>query len=94
MTPFHKIALLAALATTLSANLAQAVETTGPVKVSGGAITGLQDGMLNTCLDIPYAAPPVGPLRWRAPQPVAPWRGVKAAELSIDIMSQAANCLG
>ncbi len=28
---------------------------------------------------IPYAAPPVGDLRWRAPRPVAPWQGVRAA---------------
>ncbi len=27
---------------------------------------------------LPYAAPPVGPLRWRAPQPVAPWREPRA----------------
>lgn len=28
---------------------------------------------------IPYAAPPVGPLRFRAPQPVTPWGGVRDA---------------
>jgi len=29
---------------------------------------------------IPYAAPPLGPLRWRAPQPVAPWNGVRRSD--------------
>ncbi len=39
------------------------------------------DGKVRTFKGIPYAAPPLGPLRWKAPQPVVPWSGVrKAAE--------------
>ena len=50
-----------------------------PVRVEGGLIDGsVKDGM-HIWLGIPYAAPPVGDLRWRAPQPVAPWTGVRAA---------------
>jgi para-nitrobenzyl esterase len=30
-------------------------------------------------LGVPFAAPPVGNLRWRAPQPAAPWEGVRKA---------------
>ena len=30
-------------------------------------------------LGLPYAAPPTGDLRWRAPQPPAPWQGVRTA---------------
>ncbi|OIR18939.1 fumonisin B1 esterase [mine drainage metagenome] len=49
-----------------------------------------QDGLLEGTLDqstgirmfkgIPYAAPPVGDLRWRAPRPVTPWAGVRKAD--------------
>ena len=31
------------------------------------------------CLGVPFAAPPVGPLRWHAPKPAAPWSGVRDA---------------
>ena len=37
------------------------------------------DGEVRTFKGIPYAAPPVGPLRWKVPQPVAPWSGVRKA---------------
>ncbi len=49
------------------------------VAVDGGMIGGQKQGIadLRAFLGIPYAAPPVGPLRWRPPQPVAAWHGVR-----------------
>jgi para-nitrobenzyl esterase len=69
-------ALLALCLTFLSAH---ATEPTTPLKISGGAIAGVRADGLQAYLGIPYAAPPVGALRWRAPQPVVPWQGVKDA---------------
>jgi para-nitrobenzyl esterase len=52
-----------------------------PVKIESGLITGkLVSDNVRAYLGIPYAAPPVGNLRWRAPQPVKPWTGVRAAD--------------
>ncbi|WP_353401548.1 carboxylesterase/lipase family protein [Duganella hordei] len=68
-----------ALSMLLSPAMAQPVQLTSPVKVTGGEITGLRAGTLNTYLGVPFAAPPVGNLRWRAPQAVVPWQGVKEA---------------
>src|SRR6478752_1002289 len=50
------------------------------VKVEGGAVKGaVADGVLSF-KGIPFAAPPVGDLRWKPPQPVVPWTGVKKAD--------------
>jgi para-nitrobenzyl esterase len=49
------------------------------VTVAGGLIAGAQEGDSLVYRGIPYAAPPVGSLRWRPPQPVPPWKGVRAA---------------
>src|SRR5579872_156156 len=53
-----------------------------PVKVDGGLITGRPSWGWNVRAyrGIPFAAPPVGNLRWKPPQPVAPWTGVRAAD--------------
>ena len=52
-----------------------------PVKVAGGQVQGIpgKDASITAFKGIPFAAPPVGDLRWRAPQPVAPWQGVRKA---------------
>jgi para-nitrobenzyl esterase len=49
------------------------------VDVEGGALTGAQIGGVWVYKGIPFAAPPVGSLRWRAPQPVVAWQGVRDA---------------
>ncbi len=49
------------------------------VSTVGGQLRGKDAGGTDQYLGIPYAAPPVGPLRWRAPQPPARWSGVRAA---------------
>ena len=44
-----------------------------------GELEGLQLGAVNAFLGVPYAAPPVGQRRWRPPEPMAPWAGVRQA---------------
>ena len=46
---------------------------TALVETTTGPVQGQDDGNLYTYFGIPYAAPPVGPLRWKPPQPVTPW---------------------
>jgi para-nitrobenzyl esterase len=49
------------------------------VATRDGAVLGKAAGTDDEFLGIPYAAPPVGALRWRPPRPPAPWRGVRDA---------------
>lgn len=50
------------------------------VEVTGGVIEGAHRRGLRMWRGIPYAAPPIGPFRFRAPQPVVPWDGIRSAE--------------
>jgi para-nitrobenzyl esterase len=49
------------------------------VKTEGGWVQGTLEGAARGFHAIPYAAPPVGPFRWRPPQAVGAWSGVRDA---------------
>ncbi len=67
-----------------------AVANNGPlVTIGSGIVQGVTDGDVQYFKGIPFAAPPVGDLRWKAPQPVAPWQGVRDASHFVhDCMQQ------
>lgn len=48
--------------------------------VDGGKVEGLVENGIGVFKGIPFAAPPVGELRWKAPQPVKPWKAVLKAD--------------
>src|SRR5262245_20855336 len=49
------------------------------VRVDGGQITGVVDRGVRVSRGVPYAAAPIGDLRWRPPRPVVAWSGVRDA---------------
>lgn len=57
-------------------------ERTPILEIEGGRVRGVACDTEGVTLyrGIPYAAPPVGPLRWRAPQPVEAWSGIREAD--------------
>lgn len=50
--------------------------------VEGGEVSGVPSETPNVCIykGIPYAAPPIGDLRWKQPQPVKPWKGIRQCD--------------
>ena len=69
------IGIVAALAATAARPSAEE-----PIKTTGGLVDGtaIANGRIRLYRSIPYAAPPVGELRWQAPKPVVAWQGVRA----------------
>lgn len=59
------------------------------VETCSGRIEGRREGALFVFRGIPYAASPAGTARWRAPGPVAPWRGIRPARVPGPIAPQA-----
>ena len=72
------------------------------VKVDSGWVSGAGT-TVRSYKGIPYAAPPTGDLRWKPPQPVKPWKGIRVAKEFLPICpqpplmagsQQSENCLG
>lgn len=59
---------------------APAVAANPVVEAPAGTVEGKAVGKVREFKSIPFAQPPVGPLRWKAPQPLAAWTGVRKAQ--------------
>ena len=68
--------LLVVISATSAITLAQSPN----IATESGAISGVSDGGLNVYKGVPFAAPPVGDLRWRPPVAVAPWTGTRKGD--------------
>ena len=70
--------VLLAIAIAVAPLMSMAADTTA--KVEQGVLQGVRKDGLTVYRGIPFAAPPVGDLRWRAPQPAAKWEGMRLAD--------------
>src|SRR3954470_4160324 len=71
----------------LAALSLRAADSDLQVATPNGVVQGKTQGAVRAFLGIPFAAPPVGELRWKPPQPAAKWDGVRQArEFAADCM--------
>ncbi|MFC5583210.1 carboxylesterase/lipase family protein [Rhodanobacter terrae] len=79
-TRLHRVLLGLAAALAVAPALAAGPPPT--ISTHAGRLSGFHDAEagLDEFKGIPYAAPPVGPLRWKPPQPVVAWTGVRMAD--------------
>jgi para-nitrobenzyl esterase len=72
--------LIFAITMMLYSSSALHAQQPAPIKTELGLVQGTAEDGLAVYRGIPFAAPPVGDLRWKAPQPGARWEGVKQAD--------------
>jgi para-nitrobenzyl esterase len=77
-----KITFLILICMISSSVFCQSNDSNPVLTIEGGKVVGVptQTKGVVAYKGIPFAAPPVGDLRWKEPQPVLPWKGVKAAD--------------
>jgi para-nitrobenzyl esterase len=69
------------------------------VRTECGLVRGVAANRVVSWKGIPYAEPPVGNLRWRAPRPAKPWEGVRSASqfgpacMQVDDIPKSEDCL-
>jgi para-nitrobenzyl esterase len=71
--------LVFVLSSLLFASATAQAQTPAPVQVEEGRLQGTSEDGLTVYRGIPFAAAPIGELRWRAPQPAAKWDGIRPA---------------
>jgi para-nitrobenzyl esterase len=74
-----KVSAIFSAAVVLLLSSALAAQTPKSVRTEAGPVQGTVEGGITVYLGIPFAAPPLGDLRWRAPQPVTSWTGIRHA---------------
>ncbi len=74
------LAVLCSVLSLIICTVVPALAQISTAKVTGGVVEGVVKDGIASFKGIPFAAPPVGDLRWRSPQPVIPWKGVRKAD--------------
>ena len=80
MTNIRKIAMLAIASLAILSACTKKEEVTLQVKTQYGVLEGFEENGVKKFLGVPFAQAPVGELRWKAPQPLKPWEGVRDAK--------------
>ena len=70
----------AAMAVVLAMGIGAASAAPSQVRTQSGLVQGVDADGVTSWLGIPFAAPPVGDLRWREPQAPASWQGMRTAD--------------
>src|ERR1700733_6668219 len=80
MKRFNFMVFAAAIVSALALASSLGAQTPKPVRTEAGLVQGTDDHGIAVYLGVPFAAPPTGERRWRAPEPVAPWTGIRQAD--------------